>query len=153
MQALINATSGPLLALVQLAILAAIAFAANWLRAHTTNVQIQGIIDRAKTDIDALVSQEAQLADQLRQTDGTLSGADAIKLKDDVVAKFMALRNPDGIAEIKKVLGFDDAAFKAWISAHIEQAVRDDKKEVEAIQQPAPVVVPVVPAPTPPAAA
>ena len=116
----------PLTALVAAVLIALIGQATLWVRAHTKNTRVQGALDRASADIYAFVSKQAQVVDEARGVDGKLSMDEATLAKDKVMANLRTLWDKTGaLAELKKVAGLDGSGLEAWLSAHVEAAVRN----------------------------
>jgi len=127
MQELISRIEPALVDFVSVALIALIAFGTSWVRTHTSNAIVNQIIDRASHDLTAFVAAEAQMVDNLRDADGSLSQAAAAQAKASVIAKFKAAWGTDGIAELLKILGIDPAMLDSWLGSRVELAVRTDK--------------------------
>ncbi|MBA2718948.1 MAG: hypothetical protein H0U52_06875 [Chloroflexi bacterium] len=114
-------------ALVDLGVCVAIALismATMWVREHTKNVRLAGVIDRVTRDIDALVAEQAQIIDSFRGEDGKLSSEEATRAKVAVLSSMKGLLGPDGVDRLRRDLNIPSV--DAWLSAHIEKSVRAD---------------------------
>jgi molybdopterin converting factor small subunit len=98
--------------------------ATAWVTAHTKNKMILAITDRATTEAKTAVAAADQIAveDLKAKNGGTLSAADAEKIKADVLAQLRANLGGDAwVATAQKVLGVQD--IEAYLSSKVEAAV------------------------------
>jgi len=112
--------------LVATLISSGLAYGVAWLRHHTKNTIVLGIAERAASDISALVAAQAQVLDNKRGDDGKLDPAEAAAAKEEVIKNLKELWGPDGIARLSKILGLTDSTLGLWLSAKVEEAVRNN---------------------------
>jgi hypothetical protein len=95
-----------------------------WVTAHTKNKLIIGITDRATSEAKSAVAAADQIvvADLKTKNGGTLTEADAAKVKADVLAQLRANLGGDAwVAQAQKILGVQD--IEAYLSSKVEAAV------------------------------
>ena len=111
-------------------IVAAIAWvcvrAAGYIRSHTKNLQVQGILlrlnDAVGTAVGAL-EQTMVLAAKLAASDGQLTGEDGRNIKAAALAEIKSHLGPEGISALKAILGVQADTLDSFLGTRVEAAV------------------------------
>jgi hypothetical protein len=138
-----------LLTPVFLAVIGWLSFqAAGWIRAHTKNAQVQGILlrldDAVATAVGSL-EQTVVVAAKSAAADGQLTKADGAAVKAAALAEIKSHLGPKGIAELQAILGIKPDGLDSFLSSRIEASVLQMPVKMQFDAEP--LQVPVVQAP------
>ena len=143
MKALIASITPQLLDLLTPVLLAALGWlswrAAGWIKAHTKNAQVQGILLRLDDAVFTAVSsleQTVVVAAKTAASDGQLTKSDGAAVKAAALAEIKSHLGPKGIAELQAILGIKADGLDSFLSSRIEASV---------LQMPVVTQVPVAP--------
>ena len=130
MKALLASITPQILDLMTPVLLAALGWlswrAAGWIKAHTKNAQVQGILLRLDDAVFTAVSaleQTVVVAAKTAARDGQLTKSDGAAVKAAALAEIKSHLGPKGIAELQAILGVQPDGLDSFISSRIEASV------------------------------
>ena len=100
--------------------------AAGWIKAHTKNAQVQGVLLRLDDAVFTAVSaleQTVVVAAKTASSDGQLTKSDGAAVKAAALAEIKSHLGPKGIAELQAILGIKSDALDSFLSSRIESSV------------------------------
>lgn len=98
-----------------------------WIRRNVQHAELQGLLLRATEAANVAAVEVAQtFVDGIKRNseDGRLSKLDALDALTKAKSRARLYLGPEGLAIARRVLGDDDHAIDAWLTALIEREVR-----------------------------
>jgi hypothetical protein len=130
MKAFLTAITPQLLEALATVLMAAIGWAsfrlAGYIKAHTKNAQVQGVLLRLNDAVFHAVSsleQTVVVAAKLSAQDGRLTAVAGAAVKGAAIASIKTHLGKAGVAELQSVLGVKAEALDAFLSDRIETSV------------------------------
>jgi len=130
MKALLASVTPQILDLLTTVLLAALGWVcvrlASFIKAHTKNAQVQGILLRLNDAVFAAVGaleQTMVVAAKVAASDGQLTKSDGAAVKAAALANVKSHLGPQGIAELQAILDVQPAALDSYLSSRIEAQV------------------------------